>query len=158
MARLAGKVAIVTGAGSGIGEATARAFAREGAGVVLVGRREAPLAAGADVILGSGGEALVVVGDVSISNDVDTIIARTVDHFGRLDCVFNNAGIQGAADRIVDTSVRHSRQQHQSWRDRHPYAAGTWRRDHSTARREGGIEKDWHDGRHCRCRGVALHR
>lgn len=104
MARLAGKVAIVTGAGSGIGEATARAFAREGAGVVLVGRREAPLAAGADVILGSGGEAIVVVGDVSRSDDVDTIIARTIDHFGRLDCVFNNAGIQGAADRIVDTT------------------------------------------------------
>lgn len=100
--RLAGKVAIVTGAGSGIGEAAARAFARDGASVVLVGRREAPLAAVADSIRAADGEAMVVTGDVSHADDVDGVIARTIDQFERLDHVFNNAGVQGAGRPIVD--------------------------------------------------------
>jgi NAD(P)-dependent dehydrogenase (short-subunit alcohol dehydrogenase family) len=100
--RLAGNVTIVTGAGTGIGEAAARAFAREGASLVLVGRREAPLAATADAIRAAGGEALVVTGDVSNADDVNAVIDRTIDHFGRLDHVFNNAGIQGSGGPIVD--------------------------------------------------------
>jgi NAD(P)-dependent dehydrogenase (short-subunit alcohol dehydrogenase family) len=100
--RLAGKVTIITGAGSGIGEAAARAFAREGASVVLVGRREAPLAATADMIREAGGEALVLTGDVSVADQVNAVVARTIDRFGRLDHVFNNAGIQGSGGPIID--------------------------------------------------------
>lgn len=88
--RLEDRVAIVTGAGSGIGEAAARTFAREGARVVLVGRREAPLRSNAEVIARAGGEAIVVAADVSSSGDVERIVADTLDRFGRIDCVFNN--------------------------------------------------------------------
>lgn len=100
--RLDEKVAIVTGAGSGIGEAAARTFAREGAKVVLVGRREPPLQANADTIRAAGGEALIIVGDVSQSVDADAIVRGAVAQFGQLDYVFNNAGIQGRGGPIID--------------------------------------------------------
>lgn len=100
--RLVGKVTIITGAGTGIGEAAARAFAREGASVVLVGRREAPLTQVADAIRAAGGEASVATGDVSNARDVDEVVACAIDRFGRLDHVFNNAGIQGAGGPIID--------------------------------------------------------
>jgi NAD(P)-dependent dehydrogenase (short-subunit alcohol dehydrogenase family) len=100
--RLDGTATIITGAGTGIGQAAARAFAKEGASVVLVGRREAPLAETAATIRASGGEAIVVTGDVSKAQDVDAAIARVVDRFGRIDHVFNNAGIQGAGGPIID--------------------------------------------------------
>ncbi len=100
--RLSGKVTLVTGAGTGIGEAASQAFAREGAHVVLVGRREAPLHATADRIRAAGGQALVVSADVSRAEAVETAVARTLEHFGRLDHVFNNAGIQGDGGPIVD--------------------------------------------------------
>lgn len=100
--RLEGKVAIVTGAGSGIGEAAARAFAREGAKVVLVGRRAAPLRANADAIAAAGGDVLVAAADVSRADEVEAVVRTTTDRFGRLDCVFNNAGIQGRGGPIVD--------------------------------------------------------
>ena len=100
--RLEGQVAIVTGAGTGIGEAAARAFAREGARVALIGRREEPLQANAAAIREAGSEALVIAGDVSLAGDAEQIVATTVEHFGRLDCLFNNAGIQGRGGPIVD--------------------------------------------------------
>jgi len=100
--RLGGTVAIVTGAGTGIGEAAARAFAREGASVVLVGRREAPLAGTADAIHAGGGDAMVVSANVSDAKAVDDLVSRTVERFGWIDHVFNNAGIQGSGGPIVD--------------------------------------------------------
>lgn len=93
--RLDGKVAIITGAGTGIGETAARTFAREGAKVLLVGRREPPLRANAEAINAAGGEALVMAADVSRAIDADAVVRHAVDRFGRLDCLFNNAGIQG---------------------------------------------------------------
>lgn len=102
--RFGGKVVIITGAGTGIGAATARAFARDGASVVLVGRREPPLAATMHAICGDGGDAVVATGDVSRAEDVEGVIATTLNRFGRLDHVFNNAGIQGAGAPIVDMS------------------------------------------------------
>jgi len=100
--RLAGKVAVVTGAGTGIGEVAARSFARECANVVLVGRREAPLHANADAIRAAGGEAHVIAADISQAQDVDGVVSGAVERFGRLDCLFNNAGIQGRGGPIVD--------------------------------------------------------
>lgn len=98
--RLKDHVAIVTGAGTGIGEAAARAFARDGARTVLVGRREQPLQVSAETIRAAGGEALVIAGDASQAADAERIVAATIEQFGRLDCLFNNAGIQGGP--IVD--------------------------------------------------------
>jgi NAD(P)-dependent dehydrogenase (short-subunit alcohol dehydrogenase family) len=90
-----GKVALVTGAGSGIGRATAIAFAREGA-MVAVADRTPP---GGDetvaMIEAEGGKAIVVWGDVAIDEQVEKLVADTVKAFGRLDFAFNNAGIEG---------------------------------------------------------------
>jgi NAD(P)-dependent dehydrogenase (short-subunit alcohol dehydrogenase family) len=102
--RLAGKVSIITGAGTGIGEASAKAFAREGARVVLVGRREPPLRRTAEAIEAAGGEAIVVAADVSDSRQVDAVVDRAVSGFGGLDHVFNNAGVMGSFGPITDMS------------------------------------------------------
>jgi NAD(P)-dependent dehydrogenase (short-subunit alcohol dehydrogenase family) len=88
---LTDRVAIVTGASRGIGAATARAFARAGARVVLVARDEARLDALAAEIVAAGGTALSVPADVGEPKDVERVIARTLASFGRLDIAFNNA-------------------------------------------------------------------
>src|SRR3954470_19580431 len=87
--RLAGKVALITGAGSGIGRACAIAFAREGARVALVGRRRTPLEEVAGEI---GSAAFVCPGDVSKKDDIERIVRETVAHFGGLNVLVNNAG------------------------------------------------------------------
>jgi 3-oxoacyl-[acyl-carrier protein] reductase len=92
MARLARKVAFITGAGTGIGRACAELFAREGARVVLAGRRREPLDATAAAVTAAGGEALVAPCDVSQAKEVEQAIAATIERFGRLDVVVNNAG------------------------------------------------------------------
>ena len=88
-----GKVAMVTGAGSGVGRATAVALAREGYSVVLTGRRPAPLQETAAEIGGGGPATLVVPGDVGRPEAVESLFAQTKERFGRLDLLFNNAGI-----------------------------------------------------------------
>lgn len=103
MARLTGKVAFITGAGTGIGRACAELFAREGAGVALAGRRRAPLDATAAAITAAGGQALVVPCDVSQAKEVEQAIAATVERFGRLEIVVNNAGALHVAT-AADTS------------------------------------------------------
>ena len=92
MPDLSGKVAWVTGAGSGIGEAAALALAREGAAVALTGRRREPLQAVADRIVKAGGQALVVPGDLGEQETASRIAAAIKEKFGRLDILINNAG------------------------------------------------------------------
>jgi NAD(P)-dependent dehydrogenase (short-subunit alcohol dehydrogenase family) len=90
-----GKSAIVTGA-SGIGAATAEAFARAGASVMLADVQEKLLRDVAARISKAGGKAAVCVADMSREDDIKRMVAETVKAFGRLDCAFNNAGIEGA--------------------------------------------------------------
>jgi NAD(P)-dependent dehydrogenase (short-subunit alcohol dehydrogenase family) len=96
--RLAGKVAIITGAGSGIGREAALIFAREGARVAVADlNEEAGNGTVSDVSAG-GGEALFIRTDVSHGASVEALIRKTEDHFGKLDVIFNNAGIFPDAD------------------------------------------------------------
>jgi A-factor type gamma-butyrolactone 1'-reductase (1S-forming) len=90
-----GQVALVTGASSGLGEATAWRFAQEGAKVVVAARRADQGDRVVQRIVAAGGEALFVQADVSRAADVERLLASTLDRFGRLDCAVNNAGIAG---------------------------------------------------------------
>ncbi|OEH93928.1 beta-ketoacyl-ACP reductase [Bacillus solimangrovi] len=91
--RLQGKVAIVTGAGQGIGEATAKKFAKEGAKVVVVDLNEHGINSTVDAINKDNGEAIGIVVDVTNREQVQAMIERTVEQYGKLDSVVNNAGI-----------------------------------------------------------------
>jgi NAD(P)-dependent dehydrogenase (short-subunit alcohol dehydrogenase family) len=97
-----GKVALVTGAATGMGRATALAFAAAGAKVVVADiAREAAEQTVAD-IAAAGGEARFARTDVSNAADVEAMVARTLDWFGRLDCAFNNAGVFLEGERLAD--------------------------------------------------------
>jgi NAD(P)-dependent dehydrogenase (short-subunit alcohol dehydrogenase family) len=101
--RLAGKVAIVTGAGAGIGEATALLFAREGATVCCVDLAETGQKV-AQKIKDSGGKALFVKADISKPEDAKKIVDRAIESYGRIDILFNNAGIV-VPGRVDNTSI-----------------------------------------------------
>ncbi|MGQ0662157.1 MAG: SDR family oxidoreductase [Pseudomonadota bacterium] len=96
------KVAVVTGAGTGIGKAVALALAQHGYAVVLAGRRKEPLEATAVEVKASGARALVVATDVSDPASVKTLFATTKETFGRLDVLFNNAGVNAPSTSIED--------------------------------------------------------
>lgn len=93
MERLAGKVAVITGANSGIGKATAELFAREGATVVLAARRLEKLKEVEAAITSCGGKALSVPCDVSVYEDCLKLADTAYEHFGKIDILVNNAGI-----------------------------------------------------------------
>ncbi len=101
---LQGKVAIITGGTSGIGRDAAVQFARAGAKVVVSGRREKEGAETVSLVKAAGGEALFVKGDVAKAADVQELVQKTVEKFGRVDVAFNNAGIEGAWMPIVEQS------------------------------------------------------
>jgi NAD(P)-dependent dehydrogenase (short-subunit alcohol dehydrogenase family) len=114
--RLAGKVAIVTGGGSGIGKAVALAFAREGARVTVTGRRQEKLAETLAEIRAHGGEGLAVVCDVSKAADTQRVAEETEKAFGRTDVLVNNAGALSVStietiseedwDRVIVTNLK----------------------------------------------------
>jgi NAD(P)-dependent dehydrogenase (short-subunit alcohol dehydrogenase family) len=95
MQRLSGKVAIVTGASAGIGRAAAKLFAAEGAKVVVAARREAELDTLVTEIVGEGGTAVSLAGDVQSEDFMKALVALAVSRFGRLDIAYNNAGTLG---------------------------------------------------------------
>src|SRR5215831_17682311 len=103
-----GKVALVTGGTSGIGKATAIAFARHGAKVVLSGRREKEGAQVVTEITKVGGEAAFVRADVAKDADVKAMVNFAVDKFGRLDIAFNNAGVEwkGPLEQATEEEYR----------------------------------------------------
>lgn len=90
-----GKVALVTGGTSGIGREAALTFAKAGAKVAVNGRREAEGDETVSMISALGGEAIFLKADVAQSSEVEAMIQKTVDDFGRLDFAFNNAGVEG---------------------------------------------------------------
>lgn len=96
------RVALITGASSGIGRATAEAFAANGATVVLAARREDELVALTNAIKAQGGKASFVTTDVSVAQDVERMVDHTIETFGRLDYAVNNAGIEGRFASVVE--------------------------------------------------------
>jgi NAD(P)-dependent dehydrogenase (short-subunit alcohol dehydrogenase family) len=102
MLRLSGKVAFITGGGTGIGRACALALAREGADVAIVGRRRAPLEAVAGEITAAGGKALAVTCDVTSGSSVENALSQAEQQLGRLDTIVNNAGA------VVVATVEHT--------------------------------------------------
>ncbi|HET9376574.1 MAG TPA: SDR family oxidoreductase [Chthoniobacterales bacterium] len=111
------KVVLITGGTSGIGRATAVAFAGQGAKVVVAGRRDREGEESVRLVEKAGGNGLFIRADVTAEDQIAALVTRTVEHFGRLDFAFNNAGIGGEGgagiantgevfDRIMDINVR----------------------------------------------------
>lgn len=105
MGMLQEKVAIITGASSGIGRAAALLFAAEGASVILNARNTPGLRKVADTIRGRGGRAHIVVGDISYSETHDEITAEAVRVFGGLDIAFNNAAMVGPLKPLAEVAL-----------------------------------------------------
>lgn len=105
MPRLKDKVALITGASSGIGRATALLFAHEGAKVVVGARRQAELDTLVAEIAGAGGEAVALAGDVRSEDYAKALVALAAERFGRLDIAFNNAGTLGEKGPSTDVSA-----------------------------------------------------
>ena len=114
---LKNKVALVTGGTSGIGESTALLFAEAGAKVVIAGRRETEGNAVVEQIRKAGGEATFIKTDVGKAAEVQALVQKTIDKYGRLDTAFNNAGVEGNWtplvempeedwDRVIDTNLK----------------------------------------------------
>lgn len=104
MHRLSGKVALITGASSGIGHATALLFAAEGAKLIVGARRQAELDQLVAQIIAAGGEAVTLAGDVRSEAYAQALVALAVERYGRLDIAFNNAGTLGEGGPSTEVS------------------------------------------------------
>ncbi|MEG6502635.1 MULTISPECIES: SDR family oxidoreductase [unclassified Desulfovibrio] len=110
------KVIIITGASSGIGAAVARRLAKEGATVALTARREDKLKAVCEEITAAGGKAAYFAADISVEQEVRAMVAKVADAFGRVDVIFNNAGLMAMApmsacktdewDKMIDINIK----------------------------------------------------
>ncbi|HWS61328.1 MAG TPA: SDR family NAD(P)-dependent oxidoreductase [Steroidobacteraceae bacterium] len=105
-----GRSAFVTGAGTGIGAATAAELAARGAKVAMMGRRAGMLEEAAAAIRAAGGDVLILIGDVAKAKDVADAVGKTVAAFGGLHMAVNNAGVDGGTQKLADLSV-------ESWND-----------------------------------------
>lgn len=103
-ALLEGKVALITGTSSGIGRAAALEFAKEGAKVVAASRNEEANGETVRMIRDAGGEAIAVKTDVGVAADVEALVKRAVEVYGRIDCAFNNAGVPSAPAPIFEAT------------------------------------------------------
>lgn len=99
-----GKVALVTGAGSGMGRATALKFIKEGAKVVIVDYNAESGKETLGMVKKAGGKGIFVKADVSKKDDVEAMVKKAVDTYGRLDCAHNNAGVSGSFARLVNAT------------------------------------------------------
>lgn len=117
-ARFSGKTVAVTGGGTGIGKGAAIAFAAEGAAVVVMGPDKDPLNSTVKAIEDAGGQASAVVGDVTVADDVQEMIAICGSQYGGLDVAFNNAGLM-VPGRIADLEEA-------QWATAMAVATGTW--------------------------------
>jgi NAD(P)-dependent dehydrogenase (short-subunit alcohol dehydrogenase family) len=104
-ARFTDKIVIVTGAGSGIGRASALAFAREGASVVVAGSSPEPLEETVRLVKEHGGTATAVVADVTVAQSMTDLVRTTVDTYGGLDIAHNNAGVFGKPAPLADLDL-----------------------------------------------------
>ncbi len=98
------KVALITGAGSGMGLATAQSFAAQGAAVVLADVNEAAARAATEELAAAGHKVIAVRCDVADEAQVKAMVDQTVSTFGRLDAAFNNAGVQSSVSEVADAS------------------------------------------------------
>jgi NAD(P)-dependent dehydrogenase (short-subunit alcohol dehydrogenase family) len=101
MNRLQGRVALITGAASGIGRASARLFAEEGAAVVVFDRAE-EVHETAKMVTGAGGKAFAITGDAGEEKDVEAAVAKAIAEFGGLDIAFANAGVSGGLTQLME--------------------------------------------------------